>query len=1208
MAVRRLDLIITSNAQAAIRGFASLEGAAKKVENRFGKLGRAMFNVGLIGTAAFATFTAKSVKAFIDFDDAMTRSTAILDNLSGPTRKRLEEAAKSIARVTTFSATEAAEAFYGLFSAGLDAEQSISALPVVAQFAQAALMDMGQATDYLVNAQASLGLSMEDPIANMKQMQRVADVLTETNNLATGTVEEFAEALTHKAGGALKTVGKDIEEGAAALAYLAEQGIRGSRAGESLAIFIRDVSRAAGNPSFKGAFRKFGIEVFDASGNLKNLADVVAEFETALGPMSDKQRAVTLEQLGLTRTVGDVIRQLMGGSDAIRGYEFALRGAGGATQRVADKQMESLKSKLEVLKNRFEVLMIDFGEPIAIWLVDTFVPWAEQHLLPVLKDTSTVVRDDLAPAFETMGKALDNPNVAKSLIALTSFLVTLHAAEKGAAVLAAVFGPLGRVLAYLITPIRSLGLLFTWVQIKLLPLVPILKFFGGVIAAVGLTLLNFGAFITSFVGQLGVGLVAGIVLIIRFRNTIAKWFTSAWQAVYDHFFGPIIRFFTGPFIDFWKAVWDKIEGPLRVFLRVLQVIFSVALGIVLAPFIIATGIIVAIVRQLIKFFDTNWPAIWNVISKTWEAIVTLTSYVWGEVIWPRIKKAWDLISNYVIFNVKLIIGIIRTNWQIAWAVTKAIWGFISDLIFGVWHNLRDRVFKPFALVFEALILPKLQSFWRGAMVIWGGLKTGFNAAWGWIRDNVLSPLALYFEATIMPKLRGFRDFMGRIWSQIKETAGAAWRGIVSAIKTPVNAIIRIINSLISGMNAVINLINKIPGVDIPEIPSIPLIGGGGSNAPVAQALNLNPGMAGVARNAMGTYDLAKRGPFRTNGPRAIVGEGDSRFPEYVIPTDPRFRGRANMLFAGLANDLGIGMQFGGIIDGVKNGIGNAIEAAGGLLENISRGALKAAFTPFNEAAKRGLNALPDAFRLRSIAQGFRELIWQVVTGADGGFPEESTFGGLAGGFTGAGLGGDRAANRRLGQALNAARGWAFQWAALDALVMSESGWNNNAQNPTSTAYGIGQFLNSTWAGVGYRKTSDPRTQILAMLDYIAQRYGSPNAAWAFKRSHNWYRMGGLLPYGGMDAVSLARGAYRIPVDNFPANLHRGEMVLDRRNATALRAAAESGRGPNVHIENLHIHVDGAGSMEDTRRKAREASKAFLGVLEERRVLTDSRIS
>ncbi|MBB3085718.1 lytic transglycosylase domain-containing protein [Geodermatophilus sabuli] len=83
-------------------------------------------------------------------------------------------------------------------------------------------------------------------------------------------------------------------------------------------------------------------------------------------------------------------------------------------------------------------------------------------------------------------------------------------------------------------------------------------------------------------------------------------------------------------------------------------------------------------------------------------------------------------------------------------------------------------------------------------------------------------------------------------------------------------------------------------------------------------------------------------------------------------------------------------------------------------------------------------------------------------------------------------------------------GSAQQFSCLENLWGKESGWNPNAQNPTSTAYGIPQFLNSTWAGTGIAKTSDGYRQIDAGLIYIENRYGSPCSAWAHSQANNWY--------------------------------------------------------------------------------------------------------
>ena len=70
--------------------------------------------------------------------------------------------------------------------------------------------------------------------------------------------------------------------------------------------------------------------------------------------------------------------------------------------------------------------------------------------------------------------------------------------------------------------------------------------------------------------------------------------------------------------------------------------------------------------------------------------------------------------------------------------------------------------------------------------------------------------------------------------------------------------------------------------------------------------------------------------------------------------------------------------------------------------------------------------------------------------------------------------------------------------------MKESGFNNKAQNKRSTAYGMFQFLDSTWKGTGISKTSDPIQQTEAGCIYIKNRYGTPQKALDFHLRSGWY--------------------------------------------------------------------------------------------------------
>jgi hypothetical protein len=80
-----------------------------------------------------------------------------------------------------------------------------------------------------------------------------------------------------------------------------------------------------------------------------------------------------------------------------------------------------------------------------------------------------------------------------------------------------------------------------------------------------------------------------------------------------------------------------------------------------------------------------------------------------------------------------------------------------------------------------------------------------------------------------------------------------------------------------------------------------------------------------------------------------------------------------------------------------------------------------------------------------------------------------------------------------------------QFGCLDSLWTRESGWRVNADNPSSSAYGIPQALpGSKMASVAPDWATNPATQIRWGLGYIKSRYGSPCGAWGHSESHGWY--------------------------------------------------------------------------------------------------------
>jgi hypothetical protein len=85
-------------------------------------------------------------------------------------------------------------------------------------------------------------------------------------------------------------------------------------------------------------------------------------------------------------------------------------------------------------------------------------------------------------------------------------------------------------------------------------------------------------------------------------------------------------------------------------------------------------------------------------------------------------------------------------------------------------------------------------------------------------------------------------------------------------------------------------------------------------------------------------------------------------------------------------------------------------------------------------------------------------------------------------------------------------GWSqSQFSCLEKLWNKESRWRTDADNPTSTAYGIPQALpGNRMAAYGKDWRTNAVTQIKWGLDYIEATYGSPCSAWGHSQAKGWY--------------------------------------------------------------------------------------------------------
>ncbi len=154
-----------------------------------------------------------------------------------------------------------------------------------------------------------------------------------------------------------------------------------------------------------------------------------------------------------------------------------------------------------------------------------------------------------------------------------------------------------------------------------------------------------------------------------------------------------------------------------------------------------------------------------------------------------------------------------------------------------------------------------------------------------------------------------------------------------------------VNKGITALNWLIDQINRLPGVDIGHIGYVG--GGGGDSTGSANRALMSGQDPYVGEMASGGVvpgvNLARTGPFITKGARAIVGEGSKTHPEFVIPTDPRFRGRAQGLYEQLGTKL---YAEGGIINKITD-----------FAKSRSQDARSAVFGPIHEGMAKLISAI-----------------------------------------------------------------------------------------------------------------------------------------------------------------------------------------------------------------------------------------------------------
>ena len=365
--------------------------------------------------------------------------------------------------------------------------------------------------------------------------------------------------------------------------------------------------------------------------------------------------------------------------------------------------------------------------------------------------------------------------------------------------------------------------------------------------------------------------------------------------------------------------------------------------------------IVNVFKQMFSLVVAGLALWWSGVQTAWSALKTAGTWFWNNVllpIWSHVQWVW----TRIVAGLKL--------W---WSWTKAAWSGLKGAGKWIWDNVLVHVFNFYKILWDRIV-SSLRQWWTWTKAAWNGLK----AAGGWVWDNVLRPVFQRYVnlwTSVRGALSGWWEGIKGVWSSLTKLGGwvkdrvmdpvvdkikSAWRSIrdwlidnKSILARPIEGIVNVVRKAV---NAIINGLNKVSKI---------LPGKGWHIAPIP-ALELAQG-GPIPQRRVGNG-------FKTNGARAIVGEGKANHPEFVIPTDPTYRSRAKSLLAMAGSKLGVDIpQY----------------AAGGWLGDRIKG-LKSLGDKFKGVAKNAASKIVDPLLDRAQAKvdkvGWEPIKWPPTYG------------------------------------------------------------------------------------------------------------------------------------------------------------------------------------------------------------------------------------
>ena len=358
----------------------SWSGKMDALSEKFAKGGEKLRAMGdamkPVSAALLAGFTLSTKKA-IDFESQMNTTKSLLAdtipnaNELRATTEKLGESSKNWAKQYGISTASINEGMQEIIKKGFDANQTIEAMPAILDASKASGEDFNTVMNATTNILQQFGLSTQDT-------ERVTNSLTFVANKTAAGFADMGAAMEY-VGPVAKNVGMDLEETAAAVGLLSNNGIAGEKAGTALRGALTRLLKPSKQNANAMAKLGFSAEEF-RSGAIK-LPDILDRIKKNTEGMTDAQKSALIATAFGTEAQTAMNILVDQGGDALRNLANETKGATTYTKDLANELSKSSKNGVERFKSSLEVLQINIGQKLLPLLTPTidkvnqFIDW-----------------------------------------------------------------------------------------------------------------------------------------------------------------------------------------------------------------------------------------------------------------------------------------------------------------------------------------------------------------------------------------------------------------------------------------------------------------------------------------------------------------------------------------------------------------------------------------------------------------------------------------------------------------------------------------------------------------------------------------------------------------------------------------------------------------------------------------------------------------